>query len=313
MTNNKNDSPMSMGQKLKMFREINNYSQDDLAQKLNVSTKTISAWETATRDINLNNAKIICEIFNIPETYFVFNKDFEKINYEMKNNISEYIKNYEFKNKVEKMLEICRQKLKDDEVPLKKEYMPVFDFGTERYLTYGLYNENSLPIKVENNFCPKESYSSNYHRIKVDDSNLENIESYKYNSEELAKYGLFDILEKCNGNIVELSDLINCNNLEVFKTTLSKTKAREYYTGGGYYEAQKDISKEHLQSQLNKTLENLNSALPKFWEIIVFLIENGAYFTKQEGIGNDVVTWKIEKDISKTNIVYRLAKDVISK
>ena len=75
----------------------------------------------------------------------------------------------------------------------------------------------------------------------------------------------------------------------------------------------KDISKEHLQSELNKTLENLNRNLSKFWEIIVFLIDNGAYYTKQMGYGDDMVCWKEEIDVSKTNIVYRHAKDQITK
>ena len=34
---------LTMGQKLKMFREINNLSQEQLGQKLNVTDKTISA------------------------------------------------------------------------------------------------------------------------------------------------------------------------------------------------------------------------------------------------------------------------------
>lgn len=56
-------------------------------------------------------------------------------------------------------------------------------------------------------------------------------------------------------------------------------------------------------------LEELNPNLSKFWEIVAFLIENGAYYTKQIGWGSDVVVWKNEKDISKTNLVYRIAKD----
>lgn len=66
---------LTMGQKLKMFRELNNLSQEQLGQKLNVTDKTISAWETGEREINLNNAKIICELFNIPNSYFVFNEN----------------------------------------------------------------------------------------------------------------------------------------------------------------------------------------------------------------------------------------------
>ena len=61
---------LTMGQKLKMLREINNLSQEQLGQKLHVTDKTISAWETCEREINLTNAKTICELFNIPNSYF---------------------------------------------------------------------------------------------------------------------------------------------------------------------------------------------------------------------------------------------------
>lgn len=83
---------LTMGQKLKMFREINNLSQEQLGQKLNVTDKTISAWETGEREINLTNAKTICELFNISNSYFVFNENFNSINDELQNQIREYIK-----------------------------------------------------------------------------------------------------------------------------------------------------------------------------------------------------------------------------
>ncbi len=304
---------LTMGQKLKMFREINNLSQEQLGQKLNVTDKTISAWETGEREINLTNAKTICELFNIPNSYFVFNENFNSINSTLQNQIRDYIKKLEFRNKVEKVINICKQKINEDKIPFKKEYLPVFDFDNKYFMSYGLFDENNLPIKT----TKKHSDRGNdiYYDLKIDDINLENINLYTYSSSKLSEYGLFDILQKYNGNKVELSDLINCNNLETFKTTLAQTKSKKYTQKNIYNPLAegRDISKEHLQSELNKTLENLNPNLSKFWEIIVFLIDNGAYYTKQIGWGTDVVCWKEEIDISKTNLVYRLAKDKITK
>ena len=105
---------LTMGQKLKMFREINNLSQEQLGQKLNVTDKTISAWETGEREINLTNAKTICELFNIPNSYFVFNENFKSINDKLQNQIRDYIKDMEFRNKVEKVINICKQKINED-------------------------------------------------------------------------------------------------------------------------------------------------------------------------------------------------------
>ena len=231
----------------------------------------------------------------------------------MQNQIRDYIKDMEFRNKVEKVINICKQKINEDAIPLKKEYLPVFDFDNKNFIYYGLFDENNLPIKTTKKHDDFDG--STYYDVKIDDTNLENKNSYTYSSLKLSEYGLFDTLQKYNGNKVELSDLINCNNLETFKTTLAQTKSKKYTQKNIYnpFAEGRDISSEHLQSELNKTLENLNPNLSKFWEIIVFLIDNGAYYTKQIGWGTDVVCWKEEIDISKTNLVYRLAKDKITK
>ena len=91
---------LTMGQKLKMFREIENLSQEELGQKLNVSDKTISAWENEERDISLPNATLIAEFFNIPKEYFVFDENENKISSETKNKIQKYLSDYEFANKI---------------------------------------------------------------------------------------------------------------------------------------------------------------------------------------------------------------------
>lgn len=230
----------------------------------------------------------------------------------IQNKIKNYIKELEFRNKVEKVINICKQEITEDGIPVKKEYLPIFDFEKKFFVSYGLFDENRLPIKS----VQKHSDFGNqiHFDIKIEESNLENKNSYKYSSLKLSEYGLFDILQKYNINNVELSDLINCNNLDVFKTTLTQIKSRKHTQKNMYnsYAEGKDISSGHLQSELNKTLENLSPNLSKFWEIVVFLIDNGAYYTKEVSCGSQIAPdFKNIKDISKTNIIYRIAKDKI--
>ena len=95
-----------------------------------------------------------------------------------------------------------------------------------------------------------------------------------------------------------------------------KYRNREFWCRGYYVDtAGKNAKKiqEYIQNQLNELLEKLNPNLSNFWAIVVFLIENGAYFTKQVGWGDDVVSWSSAKDIARTNYIYRIAKDNISK
>ena len=299
---------LSMGQKLKMLREINNLSQEELGAKLNLSDKTISAWENEDREINLSNAKLICGLFNIPNSYFVFNEGYEKLNNDIKSLIDNYIQTSQFRNNIETIIFTCKQKIDNDGLPFKKEYLPVFDYNKKDFSSCGIFDLNSLPVQIVKSsgvrggeYCNKVSF----------DNNLNDTKKYKYNSSKLAKFGLYDILERFNSDTIEIKDLVDCNSLEIFKKTLSKMKEKKYFRKNPMnpFSEGIDISNETLQEQLNNLLENLNPNLPKYWEIIVFLIENGAYYTKQYGWGSDVVCWNEKKDVSKTNIVYRIAKD----
>lgn len=137
---------MSMGQKLKMLRELNELSQEQLGEKLNVTDKTISAWETGEREINLNNAKAICELFSISNSYFVFNENFNSLDSSLQNKIRNYTDDLAFRGKVDKLIQICKQTLKKDGVPIKKEYLPIFDFENQCFVSYGLFDQAKLPI-----------------------------------------------------------------------------------------------------------------------------------------------------------------------
>lgn len=305
---------LTMGQKLKMFREFNNLSQEQLGQKLNVTDKTISAWETGEREINISNAKTICELFNIPNSYFVFNDNYNTLNTSLRNKIEEYCENLEFQNKIDTIIFNCKTKIQNDGLQIKKEYLPTFDFENNCFTSYGLFDENDLPIKVTKHTSDRNPGRITY-TTDIDDKNIENSKKYTYSSEQLTKFGLYYILNRFNIDKIELKDLTNCNNIDIFKTTLNSMKNKKFTKRNLYrpFEQELDITNEFIQEQLNEVLENLCPNLSKFWEIIIFLIDNGAYYTKQYCHGSEVTCIEEEKDISKTNIIYRIAKDKISK
>lgn len=56
---------MLIADKIKKLRKDNNMTQEDLADKLNVSRQTISKWETNTGVPDIDNIKAICNLFNI--------------------------------------------------------------------------------------------------------------------------------------------------------------------------------------------------------------------------------------------------------
>ena len=56
---------MTIAEKIKKLRKDNNMTQEDLAEKLNVSRQTISKWETNVVIPDADNIVSICKLFNI--------------------------------------------------------------------------------------------------------------------------------------------------------------------------------------------------------------------------------------------------------
>ena len=171
--------------------------------------------------------------------------------------------------------------------------MPKFDETDGKFVSFGIFNKDKLPIK------------------STDDNDIDNKNNYQYSSSALAKYNLTDVLERFNSDKVELKDLKDCNNLKVFKTTLERMRNRKYLTQSRLGQEVAVEPKKIIQEQLNYVLEYLNPELSNFYQIVLFLIENGAYYELLVGAGDDVVCWEKVKDTSKTNWAYRLAKDKI--
>ena len=56
---------MSLGNKIINLRKEKGLSQEDLAEKLNVTRQTISNWETEQTSPDINQSKEICKIFKL--------------------------------------------------------------------------------------------------------------------------------------------------------------------------------------------------------------------------------------------------------
>ena len=56
---------MSVGSKISELRKINNFSQEQLAEKIGVSRQTISNWELDESSPDLKQSKLLANIFNV--------------------------------------------------------------------------------------------------------------------------------------------------------------------------------------------------------------------------------------------------------
>lgn len=71
---------MTFGEKLRMLRDQNGWTQEQLANKLGTSKQVISRYENNQRSPKLSVAIKYAEILGIPSNYFTDNEDFDSIN-----------------------------------------------------------------------------------------------------------------------------------------------------------------------------------------------------------------------------------------
>ena len=56
---------MNVGEKIKKIRKMAGMTQEELAEKMNVSRQTISKWEKEISSPDLESAIVLCELFVI--------------------------------------------------------------------------------------------------------------------------------------------------------------------------------------------------------------------------------------------------------
>lgn len=56
---------MNIGEKIHQIRKLSGMTQEELAEKMNVSRQTVSKWETGASAPDLENAIRLCELFQI--------------------------------------------------------------------------------------------------------------------------------------------------------------------------------------------------------------------------------------------------------
>ena len=70
---------MKLSDKITKQRKVNGWSQEDLAEKLNVSRQAISRWENGTALPDANNILQLSKLFNVTTDYLL-NEDYSSDN-----------------------------------------------------------------------------------------------------------------------------------------------------------------------------------------------------------------------------------------
>lgn len=69
---------MTIGENIKKYRKINNITQKDLAEKLNVTIRTIQNYESNNREPKIDTLKSIANILNISLNELLYDKNIEE-------------------------------------------------------------------------------------------------------------------------------------------------------------------------------------------------------------------------------------------
>ncbi|WP_243660024.1 helix-turn-helix domain-containing protein [Miniphocaeibacter halophilus] len=64
-----------ISERLQNLRKERNYSQEELAEKLNISRQAISKWESGQGNPDIDNIIKLSEIYNISTDYILLGKD----------------------------------------------------------------------------------------------------------------------------------------------------------------------------------------------------------------------------------------------
>lgn len=153
----------NIGEKIKELRNKNKLTQQELGDKLYVSDKTISSWESGRTLPDINTLIDISNVFNISVSNFISNTNDKNIEIEFKIKVSRVGYNDVLK------------RIKDDSIYVKEEdqvatYFKSKDFDNEWLRIRKEEDNNILNYKRKNESGDLEEYEviiDNYDKMKT--------------------------------------------------------------------------------------------------------------------------------------------------
>lgn len=130
---------MEISDRLRVLREEQGYSQNDLAEKLNISRQSISKWELGKSTPDITYFIKLSEIYNITLDELIKGKEFQE-------NIKDNIKNNEFKE--DKVLMDNESKIYNYELEKEDEFV---DHNKIKVLNDKLEKESKGKVLGSNN------------------------------------------------------------------------------------------------------------------------------------------------------------------
>lgn len=288
---------MKFSEKITILRKINGLTQASLADKIGVTDKAVSKWESDGGMPDLGQIDSLCKVFNTSLDYLLKDNVITERDKKVAESIIKYNKELLDKTENDELIKKC------------KSYL------------------NSLKVNYTNDIFPFiENGEVNYNCFIINGDDI------KLNYDELVNHGQIDIIIKLFSDRVSIKDAIELDSLELFDIAakiyeeklirndknnykIKDSTVFDYIHASdevkGKIDERKALDKYFKENNLDYILENLDPELDNYFAFLVNLIDLGAAYLKTVGYGDDVVCWNIEDDVSKTNFYYAVAKKMM--
>jgi len=275
---------ITINEKIILLRKSNGLTQQELGNKLNVTDKAVSKWESQSGSPDIEQIQSLSEIFSISLDYLMKDIAMTDEDREASKKIEEY------KNKLAKTSET------DD---LRKKCKAYLDGQGVKY------SEEILPFVEDDGITINKGCF-----VLSNDGNI----SLSY--EKLVEYKQVDLIKHFFTDKIFPADAISLDDIDLFETSIKNfsKEPEEVINEHPYWHTRETVKPNGWKTnELNNILEKLNPLLKNYYYFVVRLIDEGATYLKQEGYGDDITIFDDVPDVSKTNFFYRLACDMLRK
>lgn len=255
------------------MRSLAKMTQNELAKLLKISDKAVSKWENDNGKPDLEQLISLSQVFNVTLDYILNGIPVSESDKQKENAINSVIKSEVDNINLKKMINDCIKKLEKENVKPTEAMLPKIDESGAAFASEGVF-----------------VFTSGAPEFKLEA--LLNLGLGVIALRHFREQITFDIALLCDDILIYRQAIDN------YKLATNGKRKMIFFT---------NTSEKH---DINWALENLNPKLPRYFHVVAFLIENGAFYLKQYGLGYDVPIFEHKKDLSKTNFFYRMAKEL---
>lgn len=281
---------MNINKKVSILRRINGLTVAQFSTAVGSSEKTVEKWEE-NQSIDFDSIRRIATYFEISLDYLVEDKPVTSNDNVWLEKIKKFQAEQDTKNECNILIEKC------------KKYLSTIGCN---------YDECVLPSYKDGKIDNGAFIIGQNGELSLDKNMLTEMKQA-------------ELLKKLFSKAVSIDAAIKADDKELIDAAFSNYDRQvKYYAdkkAKGEIEEKRDYFGRRLKSEdevffennnLADRLEKLTADLDNYYYLIVCLIDRGACYYKQEGYGDDVTCFNDIEDKSKTEFIYRVAKDMLA-